>query len=151
MVLDSRMPSGQRPYPPLPTLAAALLFASTACACQPDCGDQQTIRYEFGITNDAKTEYATTPVTGPLLHFPPQRIYLLVHGLRADPTDVHINLSFVESGDTLTLAPSSGNQSIWHTREKGVIWVKNDSCAEFYVHVYASTHLPPDPADAGND
>ena len=103
------------------------------------------------MNNDAHTQYWTTPVTGPLLHFPPQRIYELVHGLRAAPTHVDINLSFVESGDKMNLAPSSGNQSLWHVDKRGFIWLKNDSCAEFYVHLFASTDLPADPTDAGSD
>jgi hypothetical protein len=151
VVLDAAMASGQRLSHPWLPLAAAALVASVAAGCQPDCGDKQTIRYEHGMTSEDRTAYWTTPPTGPLLHFPPQRIYLLVHGLRADPTHVDINLSFLESGEKQTLSPSSGNQSLWHTREKGIIWLKNDSCAEFYVHAFASTDLPPDPSDAGSD
>jgi hypothetical protein len=140
--------SGQRPHPWLP-LAAAVLLMSGVFGCQPDCGEKQEITYDQGITNEAKTEYQTTPFNGPLLHFPPQRIYRLKHGLRAEPTHVDVNLSFAESGGNL--APSSGNQSLWHVHDEGIIWVKNDSCAEFYVHVFASTDLPADPADAGSD
>jgi hypothetical protein len=124
---------------------------SGAGGCQPDCGEKQEITYAQGMTNEAKTEYQSTPLNGPLLHFPPQRIYRLRHGLRAEPTHVDINLSFLESGDKQTLAPSSGNQSLWHVHEKGIIWLKNDSCAEFYVHVFASTDLPAEPTDAGSD
>ena len=35
--------------------------------------------------------------------------------------------------------------------KRGFIWLKNDSCAEFYVHLFASTDLPADTTDAGSD
>ena len=142
------MPSRQRFINPWLALAGTALFASGTSGCAPDCGDEQTIRYEQGTTNAAHTQYWTTPVTGPLLHFPPNRTYQLVHGLKAEPTNVVINLSFQAIDGNL--APGAGNQSLWRP-EAGAILLENDTCAEFYVHVFASTDLAADPADAATD
>ena len=149
------MPHGRGPSHCWLALAAATTLAGAACGCQPECGEEQNITYAEGQTDPTRTIYQTTPVTGPLLHFPPQRTYFLVHDLRTDPWDVRINLAFVESGLKLNLAPSAGNMSVWHVdpKDRKVLVVTNDSCAEFYLHVVA--YAPPDPGldvgDAGSD
>jgi hypothetical protein len=126
------------PWPCL-VLAAALL---TSAGCGPECGERQKIRYECencGRRNDTRTFYESTLITGPLLHFPPQREYEFVHGLVGDITDVDISLSFQESAGSdagLHLAPSGGNQAIYTVHpDEGTITVRNDVCAEFYIHV----------------
>jgi hypothetical protein len=142
------MPSGQRPFPPWPSLAAALLCASAACGCQPDCGEKQIITYEKGTTDPTHTLYQTSPVTGPWLHFPPLRNYILVHSLRTFPVEVHVSLAFAESGENL--ATGAGRESVWNiVPDSGAISVTNDSCAEFYVYVVARAAPDPGP-DAGD-
>jgi hypothetical protein len=152
VVLDSAMPFGQRPFSPWQASAAALFFVSGACGCQPECGEKQEIRYEEGLTDPTHTVYQTTPILGPWLHFPAQRTYKLVHDLRTFPIDVNLSLAFDERNENL--APAAGNQAVWHVDPTtGEIYVKNDSCAEFYVYVVAYAAPDPGPGadDAGSD
>jgi hypothetical protein len=133
--------------------ASALLSVG---GCNAECGDSQTIRYDCedcGMTDEAGTFYQSSPITGPLLHFPPQRTYELVHRLNGIPGDIDISLSFRERGSAdhpLNLSPSAGNQSIYSVNpEAGTITVTNDVCAEFYLYVTARVTPSSTTADGG--
>ncbi len=129
-------------------LCAAGAAALSAAGCNPECGQAQTITYDGGLTDAAGTVYQSSPITGPLLHFPAQRTYKLIHHLRSAPTEVDIGLSFQESAQPdapVRLTPSAGNQTLYNVDvDKGTIDVTNDVCGEFFIYVTARTGEAPD-------
>lgn len=133
-------------------LGVALFCSLLASGCAHDCKTDDAddpVRYDGG-TNAADV-YETSGWDGPFLHFPPGRRYVLLHGLGQTPADVAVYLSFSSRGldpDAGTnMAPSAGNQAVIESVTASEIRVRNDSCAEFYLRVVASSPT----GDAGTE
>jgi hypothetical protein len=130
--------------PELCLMGASLLLV----ACPSPCADEDLgdpVAYDDGI-NDGTT-YLSSPLEGPYLHLPPGRKYHLIHGLGKAPAVVTAYLAFDESG---SVSQSAGKQAILSWNES-VISVANETCAEFYVLVTASSSPDGVSLDAGTD
>jgi hypothetical protein len=122
----------------------ALWSLSFVIGCSADClepGD--AIKYTGGTTDAAGTTYMSSGWEGPFLHFPGGRQFNLIHELTAEPTSVDIYLAFQERIPSYEkLSPASGNSATFNVKD-GFVWVRNDTCSEFYLLVVAK-------ADGGN-
>ncbi len=121
----------------------ALAFAALGTACSSTCnrGQGDTLDFTGGIT--AGDEYQSSPRGGPYLEFPSGRRYRLVHGLTNPPTPgtIEIRLGFEPSGN---LADTAGNQAILDSVDAESIVIENDTCADFFLYVYARGSAIPD-------
>jgi hypothetical protein len=119
--------------------------------CSADCletGD--AIRYTGGTTDPAGTTYMSSGWEGPFLHFPGGRQFNLLHELRTEPTSVDLYLAFEQHvRDYEKLSPASGNSVTFNVKD-GFVWVRNDTCSEFYLLDVAKSDGA-DAGDAGSD
>lgn len=132
-------------------LALAPLGALAVVGCGScDTSGQDPITYRDGLTNESRTYYETSPIDGEYLHFPAGRVYELEHNLRALPFAIDAYLAFSPNPNSSNggdgFAPSAGNQTILNADER-FIFVRNDTCAEFYLRVVA--FADPDAAPGG--
>jgi hypothetical protein len=153
---------------------ALLLPLAAACAgleCDRHAGE--SLEFRGGNTLANGSYYESGALDEPFLHFPGGRSYDLVHELGGPPTEFHAYLAFSECPLSKSLksaggpprcaevtetsggpgiAESAGNQALFEVRSAGVLRVRNDTCAEFYLRVVAETPpltvLPADTADA---
>jgi hypothetical protein len=119
---------------------ALAILASLGCetTCDPDGKAPQ--RFSGGTTNEARTSYESSTWDGPFLFFPSGRTYRLEHGLGQTPASYHVYLSFAEfpfrgSG----VAESAGNQAIVEAINDEYVEVRNDTCAEYFLRLTATT------------
>lgn len=136
------------------------LAVATACAgptCDTDSGEPT--RYSTGWNNADETFYMTGAVDEPFLHFPSGRTYLLEHGLSSTPQSYGAWQAFnacpfssekrvdgeppqchpiEDTGDTSGAAFPAGNQLILDRITTEFIEVRNDTCSEFYLRIWAS-------------
>lgn len=138
----------------------ALTFAALAGSASPaltgcsgcDTSGQSPVRYEDGQVSADGRIYETTPIDAELLHFPPGRIYDLVHGLGEAPLSVH---GYVSLGSRLTpdgdpydperpnnVTETAGNQLVIERWDDQIVRVRNDTCAEWWVRVVAIGSAP---------
>jgi hypothetical protein len=129
------------------------------CGCGDTCHDGSGERVFFshmqGQTTPDRTFYQTGPIQGPYLHFPSGRIFELEHDLRAAPDEFSSLLAFDENAlldaDSNNVAESAGNQVVLECADgpredpagavvKGIIRVRNDTCADFYLRVTAKVN-----------
>lgn len=119
---------------------AFVASTSSGCgnaACDPDGQGPQ--RYSGGNTNEAGSFYESSSWDGPFLYFPSGRRYRLMHGLSERPTDYGVVLSFAEypfAGGG-GVAESAGNQAIVENVTEDFVEVRNDTCAEFFLRLWA--------------
>lgn len=135
-------------------LAAAMRFTLTFCVAMGALGcsackthGQEALEYTDGNVDESGTVYESTVVDEDMLHFPPGRVYDLVHGLGVRPASVQGYVSFrrrlSEDGDPAhetrpnNVSESSGNSMVIERWNQEVIRIRNDTCAEFYVRVVA--------------
>lgn len=129
-------------------LAVGASVGSTLGGCSGcDTGGQSPVRYEDGEVSADGRLYETTPIDAELLHFPPGRIYDLVHGLGETPVSVqgYVSLSrrLTPDGDPYdpehpnNVTETAGNQLVIERWDDEIIRVRNDTCAEWYVRVVA--------------
>jgi hypothetical protein len=125
------------------TLGGAALPGCSGC----DTQGAAPLEYLDGTVSTDGRLYESTPVDGDMLHFPPGRIYDLVHGLGVRPASVHGYVSLAprleSEGDPYdaqrpnNVTESAGNQLVIERWDEQVIRVRNDTCAEWYVRVVA--------------
>lgn len=164
----------RRSAAPLLTALSLVAAVTTSGCLASECDRHQgdPLEYRGGNTLGDGQFYETGSLDDPWLHFPAGRSYELVHGLHAAPTQFHAYLSFAECplsksernpGGAPSCAPvdaesggggfseSAGNETIFEVRNDRVLTVRNDTCAEFYLRVVASTAptTAPDSEDAG--
>lgn len=155
----------------------SLLIGVVALTALPSCLEEQCDReggerlvYRGGNTSEGGEFYESNALDEPFLYFPSGRRYELVHGLRTRPADFRAYLAFREcplsesvrnpggapsctpidarSGGS-GFAEGSGNEAIFEVRDDETLIVRNDTCAEFYLRVVATT--PPLTPDEPND
>jgi hypothetical protein len=103
--------------------------------------EDNLVRFTGGRTDPSRSFYQTSGFNEAFLDFPAGRKYELLHGLKSAPDHVAIFLSFAEkplsSGSNLALA--AGNQAVIERVDDTVVWVRNDTCAHYYLRVELST------------
>ncbi len=130
--------------------ASVLGLLSTSCAQDCETTNSDSVTYAGGNVDASGTVYETGAWDEPWLHFPPGRRFALEHGLGRKPYVINTYLSFSE--DPLSTknnaSESAGNQAVIEAVTDLTVQVRNDSCADFYLRVTASTTSG---ADAGTD
>ena len=117
---------------------AITLFAAHTSGCGAACTRSNEKNppktYDGGVSDG--TEYQSAPTGGPYLSFPGGSRYEILHKLDPPPTlgTVEIRLAFDKDGST---ADTAGNQAIVQEITAEHILVKNDTCADFFLYVYA--------------
>jgi hypothetical protein len=104
--------------------------------------------------DESGTFYQTSDWTGPLLYFPADRRFDIVHGLGSKDLSIDVYLSFREEGNPdsgISAAPSAGDQAVIEQVTEEIVRVHNDTCAEFYLRVTARAPNAGAAADAGGD
>lgn len=105
-------------------------------ACSTSDDSNPADPYAGGTTVNGS--YQTSDWDGPLLWFPGGKRYDLQHNLGCKPANIVIFVSFSEKGDKGgSIAPSAGNMTILQAVDDKIIRIKNDSCSDYYLRVYA--------------
>jgi hypothetical protein len=119
------------------SVAAFGAFIAAVTACSPPCqtADTDPVRFKDGKADPSGTNYESSAMSGPYLHFPGGRRYQLEHHLKRAPFVVQTYLSFDESGGSFS--ESAGNQTVIDFVDDQIIQVRNDTCAEFWLRVTA--------------
>jgi hypothetical protein len=120
---------------------AALPFAG-GCGGTCDISDEGNPPEIFagGAVSATGMDYASSSPLGPFLYFPGGKQYQLVHHLGFTPNTPIIYFSFAANDDRVS--PCSGNSCEILCFDDQVIWVKNDTCTEFWIRVAASGSSP---------
>jgi NAD(P) transhydrogenase subunit alpha len=113
-------------------LAGGLMLV-TGCGCGKE--NDRTVVYTDGLV--VGTEYQSSPVEGPWLHFPGGRRYQLFHRLGVEPTRYEAYLGF-EEHDPSEFTIGTGNSARFREVNDEYLVVENDTCAGFYLRVVAS-------------
>lgn len=138
----------------------SLLAISGCVGLECDRRQGDPVEYRGGNTFAGGSYYETGAWDEPFLHFPSGRSYDLEHELSAAPGQLQAYLSFSEcpfsrsvknagaaprceqpdDDDTGPgIAESAGNQAIFEVVSDERVRVRNDTCAEFYLRVVATT------------
>jgi hypothetical protein len=117
-------------------IAAASSFGHLGCnaSCDTDPKDNPPQIYAAGTASG--DVYETSPSTGGLLQFPGGKQYFLQHHLGFTPAVLTIFFGFDANGDDL--APCAGNSCVVHCVNSELIWIQNDTCADFLLRVVAN-------------
>lgn len=118
----------------------AMLVAGTN-GCSPSCdiSDDVTPKVFYdGLAKDGV--YASSSSQGPLLHFPGGEQIQLVHHLGFTPATASVYFAFTQFDERF--APCAGNSCEIRCMDDQIIWVKNDTCTEFWIFVTASDPSP---------
>jgi hypothetical protein len=117
-------------------LAALVAVAASGCGAACDTSDDGNVpeRYTGGTSQNGV--YESSLLKSGLLPFPGGKQYQLVHRLGFTPATVQVLLSFGPNGDELS--PCAGNSCLVRCMDDEMIWIKNDTCAEFWVRVATS-------------
>jgi len=119
-------------------LAAASSLAQLGCntSCDNNPQDNPPEVYTAGIGNPATETYESSSNTEPPLPFPGGKQYFLVHHLGFTPAEVEITFGSADNGTDLN--PCAGNTCVHPCINSELIWIRNDSCADFLVRVVAT-------------
>lgn len=135
------------------TLASVL---ATAPACSTQCDrhpDQPPTVFRGGTTHD--DWYESSPVNGPFLDFAPGRTYRFIHGLGGPPQNLECYFSFnpypVDGGvNSPGFVNGGGNQCTYQDGTATFFDVRNDTCSEVWLRVFASDPWPLGDASASS-
>jgi len=132
-------------------LPVVTFLATTSLSACGGCNTsgQEPLAYTAGLVSPDHTMYESTRPGGDMLHFPPGRMYLLAHGLGTDHIEISPYVSFVKKltpgasgNDPFApnhLSVAAGNEAVVEGWDEKYIRIRNDTCAEFYLYVVAST------------
>jgi hypothetical protein len=117
-------------------VALAVASVGTGCGAACDTSDENNApeRYTGGAV--AYGGYESSPWRSGLLPFPGGKQYQLDHHLGFTPSWVGIDLAFGPDGERV--APCSGNSCLIRCVDDQIIWIKNDTCADFWVRVVSA-------------
>jgi hypothetical protein len=118
------------------SLAALGAIACLGCGAACDTSDDANppSRFTAGtVTNDG---YESSSWKAAFLPFPGGKQYQLDHHLGFTPAQVEIFFAFDPNGDRA--APCAGNSCILRCVDDEMIWIENDTCADFWVRITAS-------------
>ncbi len=80
--------------------------------------------------------YESSPWKSELLPFPGGKQYQLVHHLGFTPAIIEIFVAFGPDGERV--ATCAGNSCLIRCEDDELVWIKNDTCTEFWVRVTAA-------------
>jgi hypothetical protein len=114
-------------------LAALGAASSAGCGAACDTSDEANPpdRYAGGTVTD--DTYESSSWKANLLPYPGGKQYFLVHHLGFTPAQVEIFLAFSPDGERV--APCAGNSCTIRCVDDEIIWLENDTCAEFWIRV----------------
>src|SRR4051812_5668257 len=115
------------------TLAAASSLAQLGCSttCDNDPKDNPPEIYLGGKASG--DVYESSPPTSGLLPFPGGKQYFLVHHLGFTPT--YPRIFFGSEANGTDLNPCAGNTCIVPCVNSEIIWLRNDTCTDFFVRI----------------
>jgi len=123
------------------TVAVAAAANGCQAACDPSPDKNTPEVFSSGVVRGEG--YETAGWSGPHLPFPGGKRYKLEHHLGFAPRTVSVFLAF---GDSNTeLAPCAGNTCVFCVDEQ-YVWLRNDTCSEFWVRVVAEGEGPTPPS-----
>jgi hypothetical protein len=105
----------------------------TGCGAACDTSDENNApeRYTGGrVTNDS---YESSPWRSGLLPFPGGKQYQFEHHLGFTPSWVGTFIGFGPAGEQV--APCAGNTCLIRCVDDQIVWIRNDTCADFWVRV----------------
>ena len=114
-------------------LAVACAFAQAGCTTACDTDPKANPPQVHATGTSVGGVYESSPSTGGLLPFPGGKQYFLQHHLGFTPTFPLIYVGFDANGDDL--APCAGNTCVVPCVNSEIIWIRNDTCADFLVRV----------------
>ena len=115
----------------------ALSASGCSAACDPSAEANTPEVFSGGLTQEGG--YETGPWSGPHLPFPGGKRWKLEHHLGFAPRNVSVYLAF--GADNTELAPCAGNTCVFCV-DAQYVWLRNDTCSEFWVRVTAEGHDP---------
>ncbi len=119
-------------------VGSTLIGCGAACDTSDDGNPPE--RYAGGIASGGI--YQSSPWGGPLLPFPGGKQYELEHHLGFVPGPVLVYIGFETSDEAVS--PCAGNSCIVRRVNDQLIWIQNDTCADFSVRVVASGNVMSD-------
>jgi len=118
-------------------LAALVAVTSAAVGCGTACDTSDPSNppefYGAGVTTDGV--YESSSWRRDLLPFPGGKQYKLEHRLGFTPASVDIYIAFAHESGLVSLC--AGNSCLV-CADSQFVWIKNDTCANFFVRVVAS-------------
>jgi hypothetical protein len=121
-------------------LGAVALSGAAGCGATCDISDEGNPPEIFTGGAVLGDSYASSPMGGPLLHFPGGKQYQLVHHLGFTPSPPSIYFAFAQFDDRSS--PCAGNSCEVRCVDDQIIWIKNDTCTEFWVVVNTTSRSP---------
>jgi hypothetical protein len=120
----------------LGALAIAGALAELGCGGTCDTSDEENApqRYTAGVASGGV--YESSPWKSGFLPFPGGKQYQLEHHLGFTPAVVDIFIAFSADGERV--APCAGNSCLVRCVDDQLVWIKNDTCSEFWVRVATS-------------
>jgi hypothetical protein len=116
-------------------VALAVASVGTGCGAACDTSDENNAPERYTGGTVAYGGYESSPWGSGLLPFPGRKQYQLEHRLGFTPSGVEIFIGF--GPDDKWAAPCSGNSCLVCVDDQ-IIWIKNDTCADFWVRVVSS-------------
>ncbi|HVW30192.1 MAG TPA: hypothetical protein VHC69_32760 [Polyangiaceae bacterium] len=129
------------------SLASSVVTAGCGQICDRN-PDEPPVPYDRGTVNNPGTPYAsyeTSGYPGPYLAFPPGRTYRIYHHLGACPRGIEADFAFDVSPvpgsnagkEPSGSAPAAGNQFTKERVTPESLDVRNDTCSDVLLRVYA--------------
>src|SRR6185503_20363784 len=115
------------------TVAVAQLLAGCGAAC--DTGDEGNPPERYAGGTATGEVYESSSWKSGFLPFSGGKQYQLEHHLGFTPANVDIFIGFSADGERV--APCAGNSCVIRCVDDQMIWIKNDTCADFWVRVAA--------------
>jgi hypothetical protein len=112
--------------------------ASSGLGCGGACdtADEANLPERYGGGQATADGYESSSWKWGLLPFPGGKQYQLEHHLGFTPLSVEIYIGFGPDGERV--APCAGNSCLIRCVNDEFIWIKNDTCTDFWVRVTAS-------------
>jgi hypothetical protein len=115
--------------------AAPGLGCNASCDTSPDDNPPQVFAGGVASGTGPTAVYESSPPDNSILAFPAGKQYFLVHHLGFVPAFVQVEFGFDTNGDDFS--PCSGNTCVIPCVNSEIIWLRNDTCADFLVRVSA--------------
>jgi hypothetical protein len=121
--------------PGLAALAIALASLLAGCGAACDTADEGNPPEHYAGGTGAAGVYESSGWKSGLLPFPGGKQYQLDHHLGFTPANVDLFIGFGPDGERV--APCAGNSCLVRCVDDQIIWIKNDTCADFWIRVAA--------------
>jgi hypothetical protein len=123
---------------PIQRLVVGLAFLGAAsagigCGAACDTSDDANSPERYRGGQATATGYESSSWKAGLLPFPGGKQYQLEHHLGFTPSLVEVYIGFGPDGERVSLC--AGNSCLVRCVDDQLIWIKNDTCADFWVRV----------------